>query len=328
MSRMDRLNVSAIPYLKNVPARPREVVLANFFEARSGKWIAYTPEGPTEAIALNFHDLTAGDYLAVAPQREDDTVLPLVEALYQHFSFPGTLRLSDAIEDDFMNGLSALQSYFVFLVHQRRVGGTATVPSICALVEYALINHRSCYDLLNDVVIAVLAHTDAKKSTIPSSFRRVALKSDEELKSKHGFTDQLVAFYKNAERRFMTLRAVRDRIAHGGRSPGLVFCYDDGFGLFLKHGLFQGLELENIWPSGKRRTEHIGSALSLLAFLSRDLHRAMDATMDALMQSFAVLPPPVAPDHRLYVRNDLLRYFRSLDRYEATPWLAPDPELT
>ena len=326
--RADSFATTELPdFVRERPDLGRVVWLFSVYSHETGQWSAYIPDGGGGFIRMHPQAMLSGTYLSSAPERGDDFLDPLATVLFQHLSFPDLFGVFRGISEDLINSLSLVHNYFVLVDHANRHGGFAARKVIAAVIEAMLTTHRSFYDLLNRLVSKTVKHTNLKGVTIGDSFAGMTQKSAEDLLVKFRLPQVLVSFYKQREKRFMTLRAVRDNIVHHGQSPQLIYNYDTGFGVGLDDKVAAALVELEIWHEDSLEKNRIGSVLSLLTFLMADMFGVLQELASAMQQSFTELPLAVAPGLQAFSRSELMFHHANAPRYMESPWQDPVPLL-
>lgn len=283
------------------------------------EWHSYFPQPDGKILDLKFVDYVSGMYLATAPVKSSDIEVPLLTFLFQRLPTTVTFNAFDPLYNDLENALAVLHKQFLLFKYFESGGDGSHAEIVSTELEYALFNHRSAYDLINRFAVAFLDGHQFKKNEIPDSFRKVAQKSAE-VRQAYGFSSALSDFYESKKGKFLIFREVRDAIAHRGQSIGLVFKMPNGFGIGGQSIVGRKLKEGNLWPSLKPVTNDVGSCLALLTLLADDLFTSVSDFTEALLRSFASLPPETAPGYKIYARSRLFEHRERLKEYLNNPW--------
>lgn len=318
---MNTINPLEISYIEHPPQPPRKPIICSHYDENKAEWTSYAQDRNGEIFAFKFNELVNGHYITKGnPARKSDIFLLFSNVFHQHFSVGDILEIKETIIDDLTNGLSLFQSYFIYLDFANQNKEAHISSSVRSLIEYALLNHRAFYDRLNLITIEMMKFCVKSKSTLPDSFRKVAQKSEADLKNRHQFTSALINFYKSKLVLFSSLRGVRDAITHHGKSPESIYVFNDGFGVSTDHGMFSKLSSHQIWRLELCKPNQVGSILSFFVFLFNDMLTALNDLTDCFIKSFQTLPPAVSPSYKMFWRNELSHHYHSIDSYCQSPW--------
>jgi hypothetical protein len=157
----------------------------------------------------------------------------------------------------------------------------------------------------NDTIQQPALNKGMAKVYLSAASPEFAQKTVEETKAGYGFSDRVADFYAVKKDRFMLLRAARDAIVHGGKSPGFIFKLPRGFGINGDSPVGRELKRGNLWADLKPNENDLGSCLALVALLAKDLFDVLADVTGALTESINNLPVETAPGYRVFVRSQL-----------------------
>jgi hypothetical protein len=331
---MNSISIGELPYLDHVPSDGRSVILFPF-RTSHGKDQLYLEQG-TRLLVINPLGHHEGPFIAEGPRESGlDIPLPLSDCTARHFSFPPVIAACNSAETDIRNSLAVLHKYFILLKHSHSDKSTRSSVMAVTEAEYAFSNHRSLYDRLNEVVRQLWrllrlfspSNAPSRLSEMPDSFRRVAQKSEGELRDKYNFPEPLIAFYKSRLDRFMVLREIRDAITHHGKSVDHIFSLEDGFAISVERGITSSLGSLGIWSSETLKPNSLGSLLAVFAALVDDGFCACQALADALLAGIHLPSSMLKTGHRVFYRSQLGPHYHTVTKYQRQPWQNPDGVL-
>ena len=249
-------------YVKNRPDLGRSLWLCAHYEHGCDQWTVYIPQGTGPLFVMHPLGMSEGSYLSVKSQCDDDFCDPLASLAYQHLSFPKMIPVIECLVSDILAGLSTLHNYFILVDHGRRHNDARTRSVIATTIESSLTIHRSFYDLLNRVVQKTVEVSNIKGVKVPDSYRKVLDQGAQGMTEKYQFPPAIVNYYLSREKVFRTLRSVRDQVVHHGKSPQLIFRFDDGFGINREMGISASLNEIGVWHPESLRENGIGVSVA------------------------------------------------------------------
>jgi hypothetical protein len=323
------INPATLPFVTDVPQDGRSILVTAFYDHNAKKWHSYVPTEDKKLLSFPVVELVEGIYIAKQAFSEDDFYLPFGTFMLQHLAIGHVPDIHEKIFSDLVNGLSSIHQYFVNLKHENTTGDRAICTCIVPTnLEYALMNFRAFFDLINQVVAEVLQHVIGKKNNhMPESFRKVVQKDVDQLRNNYGFSDPLINFYKAEEKIFLAFRALRDQIVHQGKTVDLFFHFPEGFAVSTEAFPFNSLKCFNIWPTGKLKANAVGSLLPLLAFMLRHMFEALDRLSESLRSSFQKLPTATSAGFSIFGRSRTAIHLKNCEMYLSEHWLQPDAVL-
>jgi hypothetical protein len=145
------IHESEIHFLSRQPDHGRSIPHLPFFNGE--RLYVYAPHESGKLMVLHPHDSEHSHYVAKQPFGLHDFRDELWEAMVQRFTVPPIIRIANAVRSDVMNTLGSLHKYFVTLHYGKTFRGLSDTALMAMQLEYALTNHRSFYDLMNDIIV-------------------------------------------------------------------------------------------------------------------------------------------------------------------------------
>ncbi len=320
---------SELPYLTRPPDGGRCIIAMAYYDDVEEQFECYAGQPGGKFLPLRPRTMIWGRYVAKSPaDSARDVHLPFSETAFQHFSLPNMWSLVDQLDHDLENALSSLHKYFVILRHAQATDDGTAGSLISTEVEYAIGNHRSFYDVIQRVVMAINSTYHAHPCRLKDSFAKLAQKETEYLCSRLQLPAPIARFYKSRAALFLLLRDIRDDIFHHGHSPGTVFVFEDGLAVRVADRFNRRLKGLELWPEHLLKPNAIGAVLAVLELIVRDMLDTMQNLGTALIDSFEELPLAVAEEYHVYLRSPLARHFHLLPMYKQKHWFNPDDILT
>lgn len=317
-----------LPYVTRLPDGGRLLVYMSFYDTDEKQFHAYAHQPDGTFFSIRPVDMAAGTYVARSPaDKTRDVHLPLAEMVFQHFSLAPICALLTKIEHDLQNALSSIHKYFVLLEHSKRSGDDTGTSLISTEIEYAIGNHRSFYDLIHRMVMAINATYHPNPCQLKDSFAKLAQKDHSYLCTELLLPPALADFYISRARLFLLLREARDNIFHHGHTPNTIYAGDDGFSVMITEGFGKRFEGLNLWPEELLKPNRLGSVLAIVERIVHDMFDTMTVLCDALANSFDQLPAAVADGHHVYLRSPLVQHCHLLDGYRREHWFNPKDVL-
>ena len=317
-----------LPYLTRLPDGGRCIIAMAYYDDAEDQFHCYAKQPTGEFFALRPLTMVSGTYVAKsAADPACDVHLPFSETVFQHFSLPNLWSLLDQLEHDLQNGLSSLHKYFVILRHAQATDDGTAGSLISTEVEYTIANHRSFYDLIQRVVMAINSSYHLQPRQLKDSFAKLAQRDTDYLCNELQLPPPIAQFYKSRADLFLLLRDIRDNVFHHGHSLGTIHVGEDGFAMAIADRFNRRLQGLNLWPDDLLKPNRIGSVLAVVALIVRDMFDTMENLGTALIDSFATLPPAVADGCHVYLRSPLARHFHFLPMYEQKHWFNSDEIL-
>jgi hypothetical protein len=322
---LDYIQAGDLPYLTACPLYDRRIVLASLHDG--SRFHVYIQQADRSLMVVQPIDMASGTYVARAPARPSDLRDQLAETVFQHFSYPRVLKLQESIHADTTNALASLHHYFILLWYAIRYSDMSDTRLVVTHLEYAFANHRAFYDLIAEVIALFRPEPLYSAATLPSSFRKMAEKSDEELRQKFGVPETLCSFIRSCQTAFLAVRAIRDNILHRGQNVvELVFKFQDGFGISADSALLAQLKHLVTWPDDLLRNGSIASLLPIFEFLARDLLTCASVLGETL-RDLPNAPDGIAEGYHMYFRSPVGLHVGNFDLYRSTHWVRPETVL-
>jgi hypothetical protein len=324
-SAIQYIDESEIHFVSRQPDHGRSIPHLPFFDGE--RLFVYAPHESGKLMVLHPSDSEHSHYVAGQPFGEHDRRDEFWDALVQRFTVPPLIQVANAVRSDVMNTLGSLQQYFVTLHYGNTYRGLSDTALMAMQLEYALTNHRSFYDLMNDIIINFRPKEFKKSATMARSFHDTVQYTDDELRTKFGVRECFIECARRHEEVFRAVRDVRDAVLHRGRSPALMIVrFDDGFGVGLDSEVVRGLARLQFWLLAAVRNEVALPLLPVFALLAQDvldmaneIGRCMAAAPDA--------PHEIAAGYNVFFRSSLNVHATQLKMYLAEQWLTPSKAL-
>ena len=159
------LKVNDVPFLKECPKDGRIHPLMTYFDGN--EWHKYYPQPDNSIFDFKIVDVVSGLYLAKEAQAKSDFEFPLLTFIFQYFPTQETFSAFEVIQADLENSLACVHKQFLLFDYFKESADGTHAAVISTELEYALLNHRSAFDLFNKLVIAFLKRHNFLKATIP-----------------------------------------------------------------------------------------------------------------------------------------------------------------
>jgi len=320
-----------LPYVTDgVQLWGRAIVLLPYFSHKSTEWFGFFqhPDKSLQRVALV--DVVSGGFLASAPLKAgQDFYLPLEDLVFQRMSFPGITRPLSGLEDVIDSFASLLELYEQVSnsCQEKRPGAEQTAQ---LLVNHLMIVARTAFDVLqaiNRETCAIVKQIDNRTKPLmqplsrKDSFAQVALLKDkprtpEELMEKYNMPGPLADFYNSYAPFLVKIRNIRDEIVHRGHNAGFVFNVDQGLAVLTRERPWNQLQ---IWDEGSLTNNNLGSLRKLFAYVISEVIAATSRFAEAFA-SCTLLPEPLSPGNRVFLRGQLNHHLLRLDETLASPW--------
>jgi hypothetical protein len=317
----DFIRPSEIPFLSRQPTHDRRVPLLSHLRS-DGRFDAYVIWGNDELMVVQPNDLVIGRYVSSSAATPTDLESPLYTTVLKHFSSSYVLERLKEVLDDFDNALASIHKYFVALQYANTHDDFADTAMVKSELEYAFANHRSMHDQLNKLISAARRLASPQLPPLPESMADVLKKTDADLASKLSLSPELIAFYRQREQPFLTIRSVRDKIIHRGEAlDPWIFTFPDGFAVDVNRGFINSLVVLQLWRSVNLKPNNLGSLLAVFAFIAADIEEALTRAAQVLRTLKEV--PPAITDEAVFVRSPLNRHAVAVKSYLEQPWTNP-----
>lgn len=324
-------NPTELPYVADgVQLWGRSILLLPYFSHESAEWFGFFqhPDKSFQRVALV--DVVSGGFLASAPLKAgQDFYLPLEDLVFQRISFPGITRSLPGLEDVIESFASLLELYeqVSHNCQEKRPGAPQTAQ---LLVNEVMIVARTAFDVLQTIsreaCAAVKRIDDRTRPLMQSlprkdSFAQVALYKDkpqtpEELMDKYNMPRPLADFYNSYAPFLVSIRKIRDEIVHRGHNAGFVFNVDQGLAVLTRERPWNELQ---IWDDASISNNDLGSLRKLFAYVISEVIGATTRFGEAF-SSCILLPEPLSPANRVFLRGPLNHHLLKVDETLASPW--------
>lgn len=306
--KIDPSQLGAVPYLKTDVVGDRIINLLPLWEG--GEWQSWLPSPDGKLIAIKMVDAVHSDYLAQEPARADDLLIPFIEFLWKHASWPDVAGRIHALAEDVHNLAASLAKIDHFF-QQREAIGDGVCRFVETEMEYVFVVCRSLFDLLQEIVATLwervqLLDPDLQnaKKQLPKSFRRMVLHdgnlmTPEDIETKHRIPPPLAEFYAETAPFFSELRRHRDRVVHGIGKQQSVFNTERGFGVSPDAEPFASLV---DWADADYYNKNVACLRTVLAQAIFGSVYACNA-FTTVVASCLRFPPDLAPGYRLFIRS-------------------------
>lgn len=307
-----------IPYVSHIPSDGRTIFLGPYFDEDKKRFVMYVP-GSDNTLTWIWAEPGQSYYFGKSKFNETiDIYIELINVIVQNYSYGSIERPLIGILNDIVNCSAFFEKYFILHAHYLHSKDIFTSSLISTEIECFFGNIRSMYDLLQNI-IKILWKLE-KKSELNDSFAGMALKSKEELKTKYNLTDSLINYYNNSAGLFLIIRAIRDKIYHGGYATNIIFCDGDGFAIQNTDPTFS--ELSHIWPKEKIKENGLVSLLALFSYITKQIIKNFDELSLALIESIES-KPSISNTHKVFFRGPYINHLNNLDKYLSEQWYIP-----
>ncbi len=270
--------------------------------------------------------LGEGCYYAAERAGADDIHFACLEFLQQRTYWPDVAGFVDGIYGDLQNAGASLSKLQLIFEHANpKTHDPARM--VVTEIEYVFLTCRSIFDLLQEIMLRLwkktqLADKSVKKKELPESYRDMLFHKGEQLSaddiaSRYGLPKDIAAIYVESAPFFLWLRSYRNLISHSGHTPDRIFATEKGFAISKSERPFCDMD---IWTDANSLRNGLGSVLSVVAHLLATTFATCDAFAAALLKVIQ-FPPPIAPNHRIFVRGPHLKNLVPLDELiKVRPW--------
>ena len=337
MATATRAELQNVPYLDPAALGNLDGRIVNLMPFWDGtRWHNWVPT-PQGLFPMHTIDVFHSDYVAKTAAADTDALIPFVELMWQHLSWPDIASFTMAISADFHNLGTSIEKTDFFYLHQKEIG-LAVTDFVKTELEYIFTLSRSVFDLIQEAIREIwfskvrlndeMADARRKQKALPKSFRSMVyrgkdgrpatVRTREDLINDDQLPPSLADAYIAAVPFFDQIRTFRDSVVHGLSDRRLLYCTERGFCLPKDFRDSYGLQVD---IPDHFENENLVSLLPLLAHIVV----GTIATCSNLMASFArhiVLAPPLAPGYRIFVRgphNDALGWMLKVHN-GGSPW--------
>ena len=303
--------LAKLPHINVAALQGRTILLMPLWDGAAwNQWV----DGPGgQLIKFNVVDAIHSTYLAKTPARPDDIHIPFVDLMWQRLTSSEVMKLTTGICDDFhlMATIAAKLEYF----HENRESINQNLISsfVQSEIEHLIVIARSIFDLLQEIMAHlwneriqptdVMAQPLPRKFKLPDTFRKVVL-SDQtprtatEIVENYALPQATSEMYVKHAPFFLSLRAMRDGIIHGGSSVDLIFVTEKGFCVETSSRYFRNF-------SWKKEHYYNPTIASLRPWLANIVLQTIEACADILssLGSVVAFPAAIAPDYQVFIRD-------------------------
>lgn len=293
-------------------------------------WHLWVP-GPQGLFEAKPIDASESSYFATAKAAESDFLSPFLEFFEQRVYWPEIARFIDGIGTDLLN-LSACFAKIELIFHHCPHHSIGYSRMISTEIEYVFLTCRGIFDLLQEIMhrlwkkITLIDQTKKKVDLPKKTYRTVVLHDDhprtsQEIAERFVLPMEIANVYARSTPFFFWLRDYRDLIAHSGHTPGHVYRMEQGFAISKEDRPFRDME---IWGDVNSGINHLGSVLAVVAHIIQTTFGTCDE-FAAVLQRLIQFPPPIAPNHRIFIRGAHTSYLNFLADMVAgsKAWYAP-----
>ena len=311
---MGTINLTELATLHHIKAERlegRAMLLMPLWDGAGwNQWIE-TPDH--RLIKMQIVDTIRSNYLAVSPAGPHDVWIAFVDFMWQRASWPEVVRLLNGICDDF--SLMATSAAKLEHFHEARGSIDATLIGyfVKTELEYLIIVARSVFDLLQEVIaqfwnnrVKLLdpsAEAVRRHHKLPPEFAKVALHNEiartaSEIVERYALPPTTAAMYAKHSSFFLSLRASRDGIIHGGSSVDIIFTTENGLFVSPNSKHYSNYP----WKSEHYYNE---SLVSLRPWIARTVFQTIEACSDIMFSLASAIPFPeeIAPGYRVFIRD-------------------------
>jgi len=299
-----------VPYLAVDDIGDRIVNLMALWDGK--EWHHWLPHAG-KIIKMQMFGVVVGEYLAKRPEGPADLSISFLEFAWQRASWPELFGLWRQITDDVHNFAASTAKIEHFVSH-RQVIGAGVSSFVQTELEYLLALARSTFDLLQEMVARIWARrvrsvdpiveTKRKRRSLPKEFSSMVLKgnrcsSADEIAAGYPISPGLANAYADAGLLFLKLRAVRDKVVHGGKAIELIFMTETGPCIHRSTGIFEELGVRAIPDVENNNLLSLWPVIAHVVFatIATCDHIAMALEHDVLF------PPALAPQYSVYLRG-------------------------
>jgi hypothetical protein len=330
-SAINAAEIAKLPHIDAMALQGRAMLLMPVWDGTA--WNMWVDAPPGQLTKVQVVDTIRSNYLATIPADKYDLQIPFVDFMWQRASWPEVTRQIMGICHDFhqLATIAAKLEHF----HEARESIDANLISsfVQSEVEQLIIVARSIFDLLQETTahfwndrISLLdpaAEAIRRRNKMPNTFAKFALNGDSpktaaEIMNRYGIPLRTSGIYAKHAPFFLSLRASRDSIIHGGSGVDHIYATEKGFCVDPRAKYYS----EFPWKPEHYYNPNI---VSLRPWIANVVLRTIEACSE-IMSSLASeipFPAPIAPAHQIYIRDPankaLIRLLR-VDRGNLIWW--------
>ena len=317
--KISKEHLSQVSYIKIDKFDDRIIPLQPCYLGNS-EWELWQPtdEG---MIRLQMVDVSDACYFGAEPARQTDIYLDFVNTIIKQFYFKEIMHFERGIVEDINNLSTSVSKINLFHSIWRQDKTKISRRFVTTEIEYVFSVCRSLFDLLQEVISKAwcrfqYSDESKKKKNLKQAFSKMVLADNklltaEEISERFLLPQELGDFYHRNGLFFCWLRSYRDKIIHSGHNIQPVFITDEGFAISTDLEPFDGL---HIWNITKLQNNRLGSVRALLAYaILNTIHAFED--FSSLLKAIMLLPPDVAPNHKVFIRGENAQVLKELESY-------------
>jgi len=298
----------------------RSVPLLSYWDNSNSEWSIWLEVGTGELIKIPGF-LDEGLYFGNSKNNVEDYHQDFIEFIYQRFCYPKVIGLLRMAEIDILNLACTIDKLDILQFTYLQDKSLVNTRMIVAEIEYGFHTVRSLFDILHNIVRAIVAlHTEdltPRPNPMKDSLSKTCMKdgeilTPEAIQARYRIPLPLCEFYSNIAPLFRWIQIYRDHIAHHGKSFDILST-DIGFAIDTKTEPFNSLDIWDESTLLPNNTNGLGSVRTAVGYLIRETLDCFDKAIEPIKSSFPVLPE-IAPGSKLFlkVQNNSLSV---LDRY-------------
>lgn len=303
--------LNELPHINSSNLCGRNIYLIPLWDKLS--WKTWVPIEDGKLLELLPVGVLRSDYLAEAAAHEDDIYIQFLELIWQHLSWPNIMREMSGLATDIHLMATIAAKLEHYHAAQETIGQDLLTTFVNSEVEHLLVISRSMFDLLQ----AMIAHLwidhvrfndpvlekGRKQRPMQATFSKIVLDGQKlrtaaQITEKYSIPNAMAEMYVKHASFFQSVRTARDHVVHYGKSTDSVYATECGFCVNPNTPYFKDFN----WLEEHRYNENI---VTLKPWLARLVGQTLEACSDIIlsMNSQIGFPPPLAPKHRLFVRN-------------------------
>ncbi|MEQ8853618.1 hypothetical protein [Gimesia sp.] len=316
-----------LSFLKSVPQDGRIIAATSFYENNTPYCGIPNPQ-TGEIIVMPNTIACWGAYWSTSQIDSDqDTLLPLLDTLAQHFTFGKVVHPMRGIEFDIGNLTAVIEKFLA--VHDYHVArpkaDTAVRLMYLTELEYFFGICRSLIDLLHDCYRYV--HMQFGGSPLPQTFGKFVDREVSELVQKYSLPPDTETYLTQVKPLFAHIRNVRDSIYHHGKSLELIYLTEEGPGVCLDHPPFDVFKPhfdEDSHFLTMMTPNNIGSIFYIVVSLVDQMVDATTKLAETMKKVFSPIPPRYTKDgYNYFLRGPSFVLINNRHELLEKCWLSP-----
>jgi hypothetical protein len=320
MGKISHTELAKLPHINASGLDGRSMLLMPLWDGTTWNHWINGPDG--QLIKIQVVDTIHSNYLAKTPAAEHDVCVAFVDFMWQRASWPEVVRLISGICDDFHLMATSAAKLEHFHEARESIDQTLIGSFVKTELEYLIVVARSVFDLLQEVIahfwnerVRLLDHEAEairRRHKLPPEFARVALSNEiprtaAEIIARYALPPVTAEMYAKHAPFFVSLRASRDGIIHGGSSVDMIFATEKGFCVDPKSKHYGGYP----W---KEEHYYNPNIVSLRPWIARTVFQTIEACSEIMFSLASVIPFPeeIAPGYRVFIRDPSNKAFLRL----------------